>query len=219
MVQLSWRLPRRWPTASSTTRIRGGHLPDRIRHFHQHQRQRGHCQPGDGDSGRRTRLPAGPPQRPRQHGPVLKRRHTHRHPPVRPDSNQGTVDSGPGRPERFPGSAKSDEFWPIIKTGRTHLQDATPVRLGQEFLGYRRAGGIWPDDACAHAQEELSQVALGGTAVGTGVNTHPEFSERVLPDTSRRWRESTIKETDPTTSRPRAPWTQPWRPAEPLSAL
>jgi len=67
---------------------------------------------------------------------------------------------------------------PVIKTGRTHLQDATPIRLGQEFLGY--AGQI--ERAIArmrHAQQELSEVALGGTAVGTGVNTHPEFSARV----------------------------------------
>src|SRR5437763_11354203 len=73
---------------------------------------------------------------------------------------------------------KADEFMPVIKTGRTHLQDATPIRLGQEFLGY--AGQI--ERAIArmrHAQQELSEVALGGTAVGTGVNTHPEFSARV----------------------------------------
>jgi fumarate hydratase class II len=73
---------------------------------------------------------------------------------------------------------KSDEFMPVIKTGRTHLQDATPVRLGQEFLGY--AGQIERGIArLRHAREELSEVALGGTAVGTGVNTHPEFAERV----------------------------------------
>src|SRR5207302_1962420 len=74
--------------------------------------------------------------------------------------------------------AKSEELWDVIKTGRTHLQDATPIRLGQEFLGY--AGQI--ERAIArmhHAQQELSEVALGGTAVGTGVNTHPEFSARV----------------------------------------
>ncbi len=73
---------------------------------------------------------------------------------------------------------KADEFMPVINTGRTHLQDATPIRLGQEFLGY--AGQI--ERAIArmrHAQQELSEVALGGTAVGTGVNTHPEFSARV----------------------------------------
>ena len=73
---------------------------------------------------------------------------------------------------------KSREFWPIIKTGRTHLQDATPIRLGQEFKGFsgQVAGSI---SRLRHAQEELSQVALGGTAVGTGVNTHPQFAGQV----------------------------------------
>lgn len=73
---------------------------------------------------------------------------------------------------------KADEFMPIIKTGRTHLQDATPIRLGQEFQGY--AGQIERGIArLRHAQQELSEVALGGTAVGTGVNTHPEFAAKV----------------------------------------
>ena len=73
---------------------------------------------------------------------------------------------------------KQEEFWPIIKTGRTHLQDATPIRMGQEFRGY--AGQVEESlRRLRHAQEELSQVALGGTAVGTGINTHPQFSERV----------------------------------------
>jgi fumarate hydratase class II len=75
--------------------------------------------------------------------------------------------------------AKSSEFWPVIKTGRTHLQDATPIRLGQEFLGYagqaerarRRAAG---------ALSELSELALGGTAVGTGVGTDEQFASRVI---------------------------------------
>jgi fumarate hydratase class II len=75
-------------------------------------------------------------------------------------------------------AAKSEEFWGVVKTGRTHLQDATPVRLGQEFRGYagqaERAA-----KRLRRAQEELSEVALGGTAVGTGVNTHPEFAARV----------------------------------------
>jgi fumarate hydratase class II len=75
-------------------------------------------------------------------------------------------------------SQKAEEFMPIIKTGRTHLQDATPIRLGQEFLGY--AGQVERGIArLRHAQNELSEVALGGTAVGTGINTHPEFARRV----------------------------------------
>ncbi len=73
---------------------------------------------------------------------------------------------------------KAEEFMPVIKTGRTHLQDATPVRLGQEFLGY--AGQIERGIArLRHAESELAEVALGGTAVGTGVNTHPEFASKV----------------------------------------
>ena len=74
--------------------------------------------------------------------------------------------------------ARAEEFMPVVKTGRTHLQDATPIRLGQEFQGY--AGQL---DRGArrlrHAMNGLSEVALGGTAVGTGVNTHPEFALRV----------------------------------------
>jgi len=72
---------------------------------------------------------------------------------------------------------KSQEFWPIVKTGRTHLQDATPIRLGQEFLGY--AGQVERGiERVLGALQELSEVALGGTAVGTGINTHPEFARR-----------------------------------------
>lgn len=72
---------------------------------------------------------------------------------------------------------KSDEFWPVIKTGRTHLQDATPIRLGQEFLGF--AGQAENSvRRLRRVQDALAEVALGGTAVGTGVNTHLEFSGR-----------------------------------------
>ena len=73
---------------------------------------------------------------------------------------------------------KADEFMPVVKTGRTHLQDATPVRLGQEFLGY--AGQIErARTRLEYAVSELREVALGGTAVGTGINTHAEFASRV----------------------------------------
>jgi fumarate hydratase class II len=73
---------------------------------------------------------------------------------------------------------KAREFWSIVKTGRTHLQDATPIRLGQVFLGY--AGQAQRAlRRLRHAQQELSEVALGGTAVGTGINAHPQFAARV----------------------------------------
>src|SRR5437879_7363486 len=74
--------------------------------------------------------------------------------------------------------AKSKEFWPVIKTGRTHLQDATPIRLGQEFRGY--AGQVEESIRRARqAQAELLVLPIGGTAVGTGINAHPEFGARV----------------------------------------
>jgi len=74
--------------------------------------------------------------------------------------------------------AKSKEFWPVIKTGRTHLQDATPIRLGQEFKGY--AGQVEDSIRRAHgAVDELSRVPLGGTAVGTGLNSHPQYARAV----------------------------------------
>ena len=74
-------------------------------------------------------------------------------------------------------SEKEGEFDGVVKTGRTHLQDATPVRLGQEFGGYRTQveKGI---ERVEDVQNHLAELALGGTAVGTGLNTHPEFPER-----------------------------------------
>jgi fumarate hydratase class II len=76
-------------------------------------------------------------------------------------------------------AAKADELWPVVKTGRTHLQDATPIRLGQEFRGY--AGQVEESIRRARAaQAELLSVPLGGTAVGTGINAHPEYAARTV---------------------------------------
>ncbi|MCB1085979.1 MAG: class II fumarate hydratase [Verrucomicrobiae bacterium] len=72
-------------------------------------------------------------------------------------------------------SQKAREFNDIIKIGRTHLQDATPIRLGQEFGGY----AIQIEHSLARldsVRPRLAELALGGTAVGTGLNTHPEFA-------------------------------------------
>ena len=79
---------------------------------------------------------------------------------------------------------KASEFDGIVKIGRTHLQDATPVRLGQEFGGYARQIELGIG-RMKRAQEALSEVALGGTAVGTGLNCHPDFSSHVLTIISR----------------------------------
>jgi fumarate hydratase, class II len=82
-------------------------------------------------------------------------------------------------------AAKAEEFEDVVKAGRTHLMDAVPVTLGQEFAGYaaqvrlgaRRVRGALP---------QVAQVPLGGTATGTGLNTHPQFAERVRAVLSQR---------------------------------
>ncbi|MGH7742937.1 MAG: class II fumarate hydratase [Candidatus Eiseniibacteriota bacterium] len=81
-------------------------------------------------------------------------------------------------------AAKAREFDDVIKTGRTHLMDATPIRLGQEFGGYAsqvehgiaRVRAVLPD---------LRELAIGGTAVGTGLNSHPEFGARMAAELSK----------------------------------
>jgi fumarate hydratase class II len=89
--------------------------------------------------------------------------------------------------------AKEDEFADVVKTGRTHLQDATPVTLGQEFGGYRTQveKGI---ERVRSTREHLSELALGGTATGTGLNTHPEFpwraAEYISEETNVHFREA-----------------------------
>ena len=76
-------------------------------------------------------------------------------------------------------SAKAEAFDHVVKSGRTHLMDATPVRLGQQFGGYAHqlTKGI---ERVGRASQELIELALGGTAVGTGINTHPEFAARTI---------------------------------------
>jgi fumarate hydratase class II len=80
--------------------------------------------------------------------------------------------------------SKSREFMDIVKIGRTHLQDATPLTLGQEFSGYVSQ----LDHSLKHldgALPHLCELALGGTAVGTGLNAHPEFADKVARELAR----------------------------------
>jgi len=81
-------------------------------------------------------------------------------------------------------AAKADAFDDIIKIGRTHLMDATPIRLGQVFSGYARQVELASRRIKA-AQQGLLELPLGGTAVGTGINTHPEFAARVIAGISQ----------------------------------
>lgn len=74
---------------------------------------------------------------------------------------------------------KGDEFWEVLKIGRTHLMDATPVRLGQEFKGYARQVELGVGRV-RKALDAIMELPLGGTAVGTGLNGHPEMPQRAI---------------------------------------
>ena len=75
--------------------------------------------------------------------------------------------------------AKAKEFHDVLKIGRTHLMDATPIRLGQEFSGYARQVELGVD-RCHKALKALYELPLGGTAIGTGLNCHPDFPKKAI---------------------------------------
>lgn len=79
---------------------------------------------------------------------------------------------------------KGKEFWEVMKSGRTHMQDAVPIRLGQEFAAYglsiRRCS-----DSIRRASESLRELGLGGSAVGTGINTHPDYRVKAIEHLAR----------------------------------
>src|SRR5688572_25327768 len=74
---------------------------------------------------------------------------------------------------------KAEQFDGVVKIGRTHLQDATPIRLGQELSGYAAQARLSVERA-RRAIHALRELPLGGTAVGTGINSHPEFARRAV---------------------------------------
>ena len=81
-------------------------------------------------------------------------------------------------------AAKAEDFADLVKIGRTHLMDATPLTLGQEISGWVQL----LDNGITHVEESiphLSELALGGTAVGTGLNAHPEYAVRVAAELSK----------------------------------
>lgn len=80
--------------------------------------------------------------------------------------------------------AKEQEFADVIKSGRTHLQDATPITLGQEFGGYA-AQIRYGIERVNRSKSSVAELALGGTAVGTGLNTHPEFPKTAIAEIAR----------------------------------
>ena len=80
--------------------------------------------------------------------------------------------------------AKGKEFHNIMKSGRTHMQDAVPMRLGQEFAAYAVAMRKAIADI-RHASDSLRELGLGGSAVGTGINTHPDYREKAVANLAR----------------------------------
>jgi len=81
-------------------------------------------------------------------------------------------------------ASKAKQFDPIVKIGRTHLQDATPIRLGQEFGGYARQTQL-SIRRLEKLKDTLGELPLGGTAVGTGINTHPKFASKTIARLSK----------------------------------
>src|SRR5437588_5612313 len=81
--------------------------------------------------------------------------------------------------------AKANEFWAVIKIGRTHLMDATPIRLGQEFSGYAQQVA-YAKERAQKSLEILRELALGGTAVGTGLNRNVDLPKKMLRHLEQR---------------------------------
>ena len=103
--------------------------------------------------------------------------------------------------------AKESEFADVVKAGRTHLMDAVPVTLGQEFGGYARQLELGAERVLVAAQA-TAELPLGGTAAGTGLNAAPGFAAAVIARVSERTGIE-FREAQPTTSRrspPRTPW-------------
>ena len=105
-------------------------------------------------------------------------------------------------------AAKAEAFADIVKIGRTHLMDATPLTLGQEISGWVQLLDNAIDARRAADPARLCELAIGGTAVGTGLNAHPEFADRVAAR-ARRADRTCRSSPPPTSSRP-SPATTRW---------
>ncbi len=132
--------------------VRRRRLPGRRRHVAQHERERGARQPRGGDPRRAAgHLHARAPERSRQHGPVDERRLPDGDAPgAAPRARQPLVHAARALAESL--ARKGDEFADVLKTGRTHLQDAVPMTLGQEFSGYAACIERGADDVAAAAR-------------------------------------------------------------------
>ncbi len=156
-----------------------GRVADRFRHPDQHERERGDRGARQRNARRRAgRQCAGASQRPRQHEPVVERQLSRARCTSPPPPRSPIPVAGAGASARARSSARRKAFAGIIKIGRTHTQDATPLTLGQEFSGYAAAGEVGTR-AWREALKQLYPLAQGGTAVGTGLNAKPRFAKLV----------------------------------------
>ena len=115
------------------------------------------------------------PERPREHGAVVERRVPVGGAPGGARRGHRSASAGAvALSDAF--SAKAAAFSDIVKAGRTHLMDAVPVTLGQEFAGYAAQMRLGRERV-ESALPRVAQIPLGGTATGTGLNTHPEFAD------------------------------------------
>ena len=122
-----------------------------------------------------------PPQRPRQREPVEQRRLPHLDPRRR--VRAATEQLLPAwRVLATSLEAKAEEFADTVKSGRTHLMDATPVMLGQELGGYAAIGPAGGSTGSRSTLPRVAELPLGGTAVGTGINTPPGFAAAVIAE-------------------------------------
>ena len=163
-----------------------GRVADRLRHADQHECQRGDRQPGHRDAGRDHGLEeAHPSQRSCEPLAVVQRHLPDRHAYRRGDRGERHACSRPPETARRRSSARSRAWAEIIKIGRTHTQDATPLTLGQEFSGYAAQIALGIDRIKA-ALPRLYLLAQGGTAVGTGLNAKKGFDKAFASRSGQR---------------------------------
>ena len=149
------------------------HVPDRLGHLHEHERQRGAGHPGR----ERPRPRRGPPERRRQRPAVVERPVPRGDPPRRRRADRRPPRSPRSRHLAASSAARQRAFADVVKAGRTHLMDATPVTLGQELGGYATQIEQAADRLRA-ALPRVGELPLGGSAVGTGINVPAGFAER-----------------------------------------
>ena len=176
---------RRDPGRAAPRHVSAACVDDRQRHAVQHERQRGDVQPLLPTRGYRAgQQGAGASERSREHVAVVKRfvslGDVHR----RRCERDRAADCRRSPVCATLIAAKAEEWKDIVKIGRTHMQDATPITLGQEWSGY---AGMLSDDIerMEDALKGVYRLALGGTAVGTGINAAPGFAEAAAAEIAK----------------------------------